>query len=85
MKSERIKVQDQALKELLMVKNPKEGQEFNGFVFHKGRWEFKNEQPNVKNNRKNDSVQSEVIYIFALVQTIQIIMMIGIIGLIIFK
>lgn len=85
MKSEKIKVQDQALRELLMVKNPKEGQEFNGFVFHKGRWEHKKEQPNLKNNRKSYMDYPEVIYIFALVQTIQIIMMIGIIGLIILK
>lgn len=85
MKSGKIKIQDQALRELIMIKNPKEGQEFNGFIFHKGRWEYKKEQPNLKNNRKSDIDYTEVIYIFALVQTIQIIMMIGIIGLIILK
>lgn len=74
MKSEKIKVQDQALKELLMVKNPKEGQEFNGFVFHKGRWEFKKEQPNVKNNRKSDKDINVNILIFAL-NVIEIIML----------
>ena len=67
---------------------PREGGVFGNLIFCKNRW---NILPVLekKDFRKKENIKStdytEVIYIFALVHTIQIIMMLGIIGLIILK
>jgi hypothetical protein len=71
-----------------LPEKPREGDIFGNLIFLKGRWNMLSVADS-KDIPKKDSIQekdyTEVVYIFALVQTIQIIMMIGIIGLIIFK
>lgn len=67
---------------------PREGEVFGNLIFFKNRWNIlpvleKKDLPKKENIKSVD--YTEVIYIFALVQTIQIIMMLGIIGLIILK
>lgn len=71
-----------------LPEKPREGDVFGNLIYLKGRWNMlptieKKDIPRKEIIENTD--YTEVIYIFALVQTIQIIMMIGIIGLIIFK
>ena len=66
----------------------REGEVFGNLIFFKNRWNIlpvleKKDFPKKENIKNTD--YTEVIYIFALVHTIQIIMMLGIIGLIILK
>lgn len=72
----------------ILPEKPREGDIFKNLIFLKGRWNMLSVADS-KDIPKKDFIPekdyTKVVYIFALVQTIQIIMMIGIIVLIIFK